>query len=306
MTHNNSPSSSTHSKLNQTTRTHSTTLPLHNLTPSRYNHLELIETYSNLRRVSIPHNNLPPNLPDQPTMAQNLVPRLEMSTKHDRAPSLTRASKPTLDNSLIFGDEYVPLSSFGSARAINNITERRGIPSALPACLPATSPSYSANSLSSTRRAKPSRQFPIARPSIEPEINIKRFHLPTSSNHSCGSPNSLSSGSMSLPSSHGSVFVPLRTSFPQSQIIPPWPKRFRSSSIGNFGHVSVCSLPESFKTNDTNGFVHRPTAIVLSEEYYHSQIQTKQTLKKSSSLSRVRRLSGCFLTLLKGGEEVKK
>ncbi|EGG00957.1 uncharacterized protein MELLADRAFT_67453 [Melampsora larici-populina 98AG31] len=303
MTYNESPSACTHPKLTHVTRDCSATQPLSNFNPSRYNTLHSDGTYSNPGRASTQYKNLPQFLLFQKTTVSDFVPRREMDTRHTRLPSLPLVSEPTLGSPSVFGDDYVPLSSLGSARAISAATERRKIPSPLPTCPSGSFPLLSASSLRYTRRAEPPIQLITEGSSVEAKVIIKSFHLPTSSSQFCGSPNSLSSESMSLPSPHGGVFVPLRTSSPQSQIISPPPERFRSHSVGTCGHTSVSSLSESYKTFETNGYVYRPTSAVLSDQYYYSQVQTKQLCKRNSSFSRVRRLSGSFLQLLKGGGE---
>ncbi|KAH9807894.1 hypothetical protein DFH28DRAFT_1137590 [Melampsora americana] len=128
-------------------------------------------------------------------------------------------------------------------------------------------------------------------------------HLTTSSNHSTGSSTStFSQFTSSRSSSDGSLI----SMFPS----PP-PRIVKSNSIGTIGEISINSLCRSTSTTDTNGYVYRPTAVVLSDEYYYSRmkylksLEPKRSLKRTSSFASLGKLSDRLLKRLKSTKEKK-
>lgn len=147
-------------------------------------------------------------------------------------------------------------------------------------------------------------QYPISLHAMALNTHVEKTHhfsLPTSFNQS--------TGSMSTPS---------RREGPHKAILASPPPKIIRDSIGTIGDISIYSLPTSTGTTDTNGFVYRPTAVVLSDEYYfsrmtikkplelkHKPLAIKHTPKRTSSFSRLKELSGRFVKRSKDAENKK-
>ncbi|KAH9813705.1 hypothetical protein DFH28DRAFT_896013 [Melampsora americana] len=286
MSHNHSHSPSQHSKLTHLTRDRSSSLPQSNMNPSEPN-----APYSYKRKGSLPYNNLPRYPPNEQASDQ-----LEEKNK---LPSLPLPRKASLGASSVFGDDYVPLSSAGSSQ---NTCDTPLSPHARP---PLSSPARSSGTSTYSRRKFPTIGQRQKLPPVEPLKIVKRCAGHTPSGKPFEYPTSPSSGFPSLHSHIQELIVDPSTSALSPQILSAPLERFENNSVGDFGQASAVSVDGTFKNNETTGYVYKPSAVVLTDEYYYYQNSIKQPLQRSSSVSRVRKVSGSLLKIFKGSENNK-
>ncbi|KAH9820851.1 hypothetical protein DFH28DRAFT_1104761 [Melampsora americana] len=280
MSHNHSHSPSQHSKLTHLTRDRSSSLPQSNMNLSEPN-----APYSYKRKGSLPYNNLPRYPPNKQSSDQ-----LE---ENNKLPSLPLPRKGSLGASSVFGDDYVPLSSAGSSRNNNAAIETCDTPLSPHARPPLSSPARSSGTSTYSRRKFPTIGQRQKLPPVEPLKIVKRRagHTP--------------SAFASVHTHIQELIVDHSTSALSPQILSAPLERFENNSVGEFGQASAVSVDGTFKNNETTGYVYKPSAVVLTDEYYHYQNSIKQPLQRSSSVSRVRKVSGSLLKIFKGSENNK-
>ncbi|EGF98145.1 uncharacterized protein MELLADRAFT_113793 [Melampsora larici-populina 98AG31] len=280
MSQDNSNIPSNHSRLTHLTRDRSASLPQSDTNPLSQNALDSNVLYSYARKGSLPYNNLPRYPPNQQASDE----------KQTKLPSLPLPRKASLATSSVFGDDYVPLSSPGSSR---NNDAATGSSDGRP---PLSSPARSSGTSSYSRRKFPTIGQLSNLPSHAPLKIVKRRAGQSPSDHPSQSPTSPSSGQAQ------ELLVDYPSVPPPPQILSAPLGRFRNNSVGEFGQASAVSVDGAFQNNETTGYVYRPSAVVLTDEYYYSQNPIKEPLQRSSSVSRVGKLSGSFLKRFIGGE----
>ncbi|EGG12540.1 uncharacterized protein MELLADRAFT_86677 [Melampsora larici-populina 98AG31] len=313
MSPNHSHSPSGHPKLTHLTRDRSASLPQSNLQTSRPNAFDSNVPYAYTRKGSLPYNNLPRYPPNEQTS----------DDKQDMLPSLPLPRKASLATSSVFGDDYVPLSrrlcltpvlflsrfapysSPGSSRNNNAATGSSDGRPSLSDRPPLSSPVRSSGTSTYSRRKFPTIGQHPKLPSVEPLKIVKRRAGHTPLDHPSGSPTSPSSGFASVPGHVQELLIDYSTAPPPPQILSAPLGRFRNNSVGEFAQASAFSVDGAFKNNETTGYVYKPSAVVLTDEYYYSQNPIQEPLQRSSSLSRVRKMSGSLFKKLKGGENKK-
>ncbi|EGF98126.1 uncharacterized protein MELLADRAFT_96139 [Melampsora larici-populina 98AG31] len=288
--HSNIPSN--HSRLTHLTRDRSASLPQADTNPLSQNALDSNVPYSYARKGSLPYNNLPRYPPNQQASDE----------KQNKLPSLPLPRKASLATSSVFGDDYVPLSSPGSSRnngAATGSSDGRPSLSERPTL---SSPARSSGTSSYSRRKFPTIGQLSKLPSHAPLKIVKRRAGQSPSDHPSQSPTSPSSGFASVSGQAQELLVDYSSVPPPPQILSAPLGRFRNNSVGEFGQASAVSVDGAFQNNETTGYVYRPSAVVLTDDYYYSQNPIKEPLQRSSSVSRVGKLSGSFLKRFKGGE----
>ncbi|KAH9814011.1 hypothetical protein DFH28DRAFT_1168806 [Melampsora americana] len=296
MSINQSHSPSNQPNLAYLTRDRSSSLP-QSSSSSRHNPLNPKVPYPHQRKGSLPYNNLPRYPPKEEAMPSDQVP-LEIKNK---LPSMPLNRKALLGRSSGLGDEYVPLNSPGSPRKNLAFETSDALPP-LPVSPPLSSPPYSPRTLTYSRRKYP----PIGSrlPRVEPLKIVKRCAGHALLDQTSGSPASPSSSSASIPNIITEVISEFRTASPPNRILSAPLKGFPNNSHGDIGQSSAVSV-EAFKPNETTGYVYKPSAVVLTDEYYQYQNDNRVPLKRSTSVAGVRKLSGNFIKILKGGENKK-
>ncbi|EGF98948.1 uncharacterized protein MELLADRAFT_113115 [Melampsora larici-populina 98AG31] len=290
-----SHSPSNQPKLTHLTRDRSSSLPQSN-SPPRHNVFNPNVTYPHLRNVSLPYNNLPRYPP-----TEGSIPLEQAHLKRkNKLPSLPLNRKASLGKSSGIGKEYIPSSSSGLSR--NNAAI--DIPDARPplaASLPSSSTPHPSRTLNYSRRKFPTiGQRP---PQVEPLKIVKRragHALADQPSESTSSPSS----SASFPNQI-EVLSDLPTTSPPTQVLSAPLGSFRNNPDEYNGQSSAVSVEGAFKPSETSGYVYRPSAVVLTDEYYHYQNTNREPLKRSTSVAGVRKLSGGFIKIFKGGENEK-
>ncbi|KAH9813566.1 hypothetical protein DFH28DRAFT_1222305 [Melampsora americana] len=253
----------------------------HNHSHSPSQHSKLTHLTRN-RSSSLPQSNMNPSEPNAPysykrkgSLPYNNLPRYppneqasDQLEEKKKLPSLPLPCKASLGASSVFGDDYVPLSSASSSQ---NPCDTPLSPHARP---PLSSPARSSGTSTYSRRKFPTIGQRQKLPPVEPLKIVKRRAGHT--------PSALSPQILSAPL-----------------------ERFENNSVGEFGQASAVSVDGTFKDNETTGYVYKPSAVVLTDEYYHYQNSIKQPLQRSSSVSRVRKLSGSLLKIFKASENNK-
>ncbi|EGG10377.1 uncharacterized protein MELLADRAFT_103411 [Melampsora larici-populina 98AG31] len=318
MPHNHSHSTSNSPNLHQLTHHQYTSLPQPHFSPSRQNFLDSAMVYSDQRKGSrVPYNNLPRYPPILETMSLDHFPVQEIKTSTSRLPSLPPPKKDLLKTSSIttLAEDYVPLNSIGTLRSFNTSTkldENRSNTLPTLTSYPESSSAQSFSSKKPFRQLTPTPLHLMSVPSIEPKPLIKRFHLPTSSDHFPKSPISAFYEPKMLTLQTDPITLPTSSLVHESELIlrpcTSFEKTFqRDQSLRNTDLINQTHSQESI------GFVYDPTSLVSNftdeETFYHAQLtkEHKDLIRfricrfrnRSSCVSKLEKLPGRFGKLFK-------
>ncbi|EGG03795.1 uncharacterized protein MELLADRAFT_109010 [Melampsora larici-populina 98AG31] len=297
MPHNHASNLSIRSPI-KTNRPRSSSLPKSYVMPAGQTSSENDPVYARLKRGIIPAKTRPQS-PYRTEMPEGYVPLAAMP-KNRQSP-LYPISQDIMD------EEYVPLAAMSRNNRLASI--RKG-----------KQTSFRQNNASSIYN-----EDSIPNPTLPDQLSDLPSPPSTGSSHSSDhlsgmindfpsvpapqpvpSPTNSSTSRTSRISRRESILRQFPTvPAPPQVALPQLPGKRRYSSLGNIGQVSELHQALNPENIMNTGYAHQPKEFVKIEDYYVELFSEIPKVKRNSSFSLVRKLSGSFRKMFKHGKDGK-